>query len=110
MNATLERKWTIAYASFDMNEKPWRIESSDTQLDWLLVLVGAKRSSYWDGTDWTYCERDVKRMSKSDASTAMVANKDKWKWTRLVAQPKEFFDLPSCRGWMDCWQEETVPA
>ena len=86
MSTTLSRKWAVAYLSFDMLEKPWRIESSDTQLDWLLVVVGAKRSSYWDGPGWTYCERNAKRMIK------------------------EFLDLPSCQGWMDCWQEETVSA
>ena len=102
----LSHKWSIAYATYDLNEKPWRKENSDSQLDWLLVLVGAKRSSYWNGTDWTYRELEAKRMSKPDASAAMVANKGKWKYLRLVPQPKEFIDLPSCHGWMYCWTED----
>lgn len=104
----LEANWQLAFHSFDFDRRPDldAVQSlSDTQLDYVLVCVGARRSSFWDGQDMVYSHDQARRYPTRQAATdesVRLANAGRmlWKYMRLVAQPKKEMGL------QDYWPED----
>lgn len=95
----LSAAWSKSYESF--NPHPATDGLSDTQCDFAIACVGAKRSAFCDGTDWQYNERDAAMYDKATAAR-ILARLPLFRYCRLVRQPKPGLGpimWPTVRGW-----------
>lgn len=104
---TPSQAWTARCIEFDPMGAVALL--SDSQVDFYMVAIGSKRSSYWDGSDWTYDEAQAKPMSRGQAAESMLSLRkpgtELWRYVRLVRQPKAEMQRdvaliwPTINGW-----------
>lgn len=79
--------------------------------EWVLVLIGSARCSYWCAEDpgdevmpgWAYLETKALRMTKVEAVSIMCLDQNAWAWRyTMVVQfdpEKPGMYLPTANGW-----------
>lgn len=104
--------WLAVKRSFDQHNCKMQERRPDSERlpEFLLVVIGSARCSYWDGVTvgteadgWTYLESQAAVMTKVEAASIMSLDKNAWAWKYMqVVQ----FDptrvcrwLPTANGW-----------
>lgn len=101
----MSHAWSVSFLEFDQTHG---VAFPDSQCDFFLVCVGAKRTASWDGADWQYSERNAKPYTKPEAVAIMLAQ-PLAEYCRIVRQPKPEMGAvmwPTVNG----WHMERTPA
>jgi hypothetical protein len=96
--------WSHAYRAFD--EHPLLKTMADHQAIFVIVCVGARRSSVWAGNDWAYAEHHAKHYDTRTEAAKALRMLPLAPYCRLVRQPRPEWQKafpvlwPSFNGWM----------